>query len=165
MLLANSAASTAWFALAGALGGVAISGVVALITAFLTHRWRTAEVATEESRRIKSEMFQQRKQVYASYIANHNLIWYHLNLLNGDVSRNGPRSDPQELSEAIAKSEGLRAEILLLASKPVVDAVNTYDDELAEARRRARRGEGLPHVYSAYRSMLDAMRTEMSGTS
>jgi hypothetical protein len=68
-------------------------------------------------------MFQERKQAYAQYIANSNVICYYLKVLCDEVKQNGPRPDPQELSESIVKSEGLRAEIFLLANEAVIEAV------------------------------------------
>lgn len=162
MFLADSSTSNGWFALIGALGGVVTTGAFAFITALYAHRWRMSEASVEETRRIKSEMFQQRKQAYAEFIGNSNLIWHHLKILANDVRENGPRHDPQELSELISKSEGLRAEIFLLASKPVVEAVSNYDNRQAEAREQARLGNDLPHIYPAYVLALDVMRKEMS---
>jgi hypothetical protein len=161
MFLADPSTSNGWFALAGALGGVVTTGAFAFITALYAHRWRMSEASVEEVRRIKADMFQQRKQAYAEFIGNSNLIWRHLNILASNVRENGPRPDSQELSELISKSEGLRAEIFLLASKPVVEAVRNYDDQLAEARTQARQGNDLPYIYPAYALALDVMRKEM----
>jgi hypothetical protein len=162
MILADSSTSNGWFALAGALGGVVTTGTFAFITALFTHRWRVSESTIEESRRVKAERFQQRKQAYAEFIATSNRIWYQLKLLSNNVHKDGPQPDPQELSDLISKSEGLRAEIFLLAGQSVIEAVREYDNQQAEARTQARQGNDLPHIYPAYVGALDAMRKEMS---
>jgi hypothetical protein len=40
-VVADTATTTAWFTLAGALGGVLLTSAVALTTAVLNHRWQT----------------------------------------------------------------------------------------------------------------------------
>jgi hypothetical protein len=159
--LAAPSVSNGWFALIGALGGVVTAGIFALATALLNHHWQRSDSAAEYFRRRQAEMFQERKLAYAQYIANSNVTWHYLNLLCDGVKRDGPRPDPQELSESIAKSEGLRAEIILLANEAVVEAVQEYDNQQAAARQEARAGNELPYIYPAYVRMLEAMRAEI----
>jgi hypothetical protein len=140
---------------------VATAGIFALVTALFNHHWQRLDSATEYSRKRQAEMFQERKQAYAQYIAKSNVIWYYLKVLCDEVKRNGPRPDPQELSESIAKSEGLRAEIFLLANEAVIEAVQDYDNQQAAARQEARAGNELPYIYPAYTRVLEAMRAEI----
>jgi hypothetical protein len=59
VLAVDSSSQAAWFALAGALGGVALSGITALVTALLNHRWQSAgqkaAESIDEQRRIREE--------------------------------------------------------------------------------------------------------------
>jgi hypothetical protein len=50
-LAADQGTTTAWFTLAGALGGVIFTGIIALANAVLTHRWQ--RLATETDQRYK----------------------------------------------------------------------------------------------------------------
>jgi hypothetical protein len=62
-----SSNSAAWFTLAGALGGVTVTGIIALITAILNHRWQAEskkqELSTERFNQLRAE----RRQIYVSY--------------------------------------------------------------------------------------------------
>ena len=61
----NSA--TAWFTLAGALGGVLLTSAVALITAILNHRWQMESKTVERGEDRVRQRRQDRREVYARY--------------------------------------------------------------------------------------------------
>ena len=55
----SQSAQSAWFALAGALGGVVLSGITALVSSVLNHRWQsegqTAAESLDEKKRLREE--------------------------------------------------------------------------------------------------------------
>jgi hypothetical protein len=70
----STGATSAWFALAGALGGVLITSVIALLTAILNQRWqaRTGEGALrwEHTKQLR----QDRLEIYARYLSAWNRL-------------------------------------------------------------------------------------------
>lgn len=101
-LAADSTGSTsAWFALAGALGGVLITSAVALVTAILTHRWqaRSSEGALrwEHAKQLR----QDRLDIYARYFSAWNrLTQQYVEVKNVVMALDSPPS-----SEADAKAK------------------------------------------------------------
>ena len=71
----DTGSAGAWFALAGALGGVALTGAVGLGTATLTHRWneqaRSRAVHEEEARAMRN----QRREACHQYLVATNSFY------------------------------------------------------------------------------------------
>jgi hypothetical protein len=67
----DMADSSAWFALAGALGGVTLTGPLGLITASLNHRW-DERARTEQQVQAAQE---QRRKVSHDYLVAANSYW------------------------------------------------------------------------------------------
>jgi hypothetical protein len=62
--------TSAWFALGGALGGVALTGLVGLVTAALTHRWgEVSRLATDHAREVRTVRGQRREACHNYLVA------------------------------------------------------------------------------------------------
>ena len=68
-MLAQTTNSTtaAWFTLAGALGGVALTSAVALTTAVLNHRWQKSSSNEQLLREKANQLRQERRDAYSNY--------------------------------------------------------------------------------------------------
>jgi hypothetical protein len=62
------AANSAWIGVAGALGGVVITGVIGLVTALLNHRWQGDERKEEHSARLQESRAALRRETYSRFL-------------------------------------------------------------------------------------------------
>ncbi|MFI6324008.1 hypothetical protein ACIBG8_41240 [Nonomuraea sp. NPDC050556] len=146
MTLDAGSSVSAWFALGGALGGVLITGVIALVTAILNHRWQASATDRtldwEHARQIRQE----RRETYAGYWAAWNALMH--GLLQPEV---------EVRAEEIAWRQALDA-MFLICGQEVLDAGIKHIG-LTEARLEARTahidGRGLS------RALNRAMREDI----
>lgn len=86
--VADSAGSTtAWFTLAGALGGVLLTSAVALTTAVLNHRWQTQAAERQLLQEHGSQLRQERRETYARYWSAWNRFTHQLRTLRREVEK------------------------------------------------------------------------------
>ncbi|MFG1947766.1 hypothetical protein [Nonomuraea sp. NPDC048826] len=142
----------AWFALGGALGGVLISGVIALITAALNHRWQ-AETSErnfdwEHSRQVRQE----RRETYAQYWSAWNAL---MRVLEGD--RDNVRSADLAIAEGLWR-QALDA-MFLICGKKVLEA-GIEHIRLTEARIAARSTKAVDGAGKS-RALNRAMREDI----
>src|SRR5690242_11239486 len=65
--MAAAETASAWFALGGALGGVLITGTIALVTSVLNHRWQQASADRALDWEHAKQIRQERREMYAAY--------------------------------------------------------------------------------------------------
>lgn len=87
--------TSAWFALAGALGGVALAGVMGLVTAGLSHKWgEQTRIATDREQEIRT-IRDQRREACHNYLVATNSFYQAIDQLYLK-SRHGEEVDPDE---------------------------------------------------------------------
>jgi hypothetical protein len=101
--LAADDSTAAWFTLVGALGGVALTSVVGIITAALNNRWQRTNTEAQLVREREKLLRQERHEAYASYwVADHR----HVHLLSRVYMKlNSPSNDQRKIPEELAKEE------------------------------------------------------------
>ncbi len=80
-----SATTVAWFTLAGALGGVLITGVVSLATLTLNHRWQAQGAERQRLQDHNALVRQERRDSYAGYWLAWNQFIHALRRLQDQV--------------------------------------------------------------------------------
>jgi hypothetical protein len=71
---ATNNTSAAWFTLAGALGGILLTGALALITAVLNHRWKEEEEHETFARELTKDLREKRQSTYQEYWASFAIL-------------------------------------------------------------------------------------------
>ncbi|MEV4296029.1 hypothetical protein [Microbispora rosea] len=106
------------FALIGALGGVAISGTIGIVTAVLTHRWQTQATDRNLLREHTKQLRQERREIYAQYWAAWNALMRTLDNLHED-----PTNSEIRARVTTAESRWLEAvdALLLICGQEVLD--------------------------------------------
>lgn len=80
-----SATTVAWFTLAGALGGVLITGVISLATFTLNHRWQAQGAERQRLQDHNTLVRQERRDSYAAYWLAWNQFIHDLRRLKDQV--------------------------------------------------------------------------------
>ena len=169
----TSSNSTAWFTLAGALGGVLIAGLITLITAILSHRWQAESREQELSMERFNELRTERRQIYVSYFTAETDLMQMADDMkkqarSGDLSPSpGP---PQQLSEPIKALASIAYVIYLIAGPDVRAAFDERQTFVGAFIRDAGKSEQTPDDLRAmrdrtYDSLAEVMRVELQGNS
>jgi len=168
-----SATTTAWIAAVAALGGVALTSVVALATAVLNHRWQ-AQAAERQARQERfRQLRQERRETYVQYWRAENGLVHQIGLLHGEMAALDPAPAtrlqaqsriPPALAEGIHEAElawRQAADALFLVGGPDVVAAGTTRLRATNARLNAawegRHGDGG----GTYFALNEAMRAEL----
>ncbi len=165
------ALSEAWIGIIGALGGVAITGQIGLVTAVLNHRW--TRQSAEEGRRneLLSKLAELRRDAYARYLVAAQVLGEEL-----DVWEPPDRSRPDDgltaefrraKTKVVTEYDASLRHARLLATEPVVRALATYNswmaDQITEAVRAwQQRSDAAPFAdWDAVEgALVDTMRGE-----
>ncbi|WP_326557829.1 hypothetical protein [Micromonospora sp. NBC_01796] len=164
---------TGWPTVIGTLGGVAVTALLGLVTAYLTHRWQQERVRQEQQIVSHRELRAARRDVYARYLvsAQHAFDAAKAQYL---ANRDQPRDPaefttdpPEEMRVAIAANEALRVEVMLLAGEPLRAALEAYDRGLW--RLWPVLGSGNDRSFQSdstrrYHRLVQAMHDEVTGT-
>ena len=147
----------AWFTLGGAVGGVLIAGLVALVVGVGRRRAERRRLAAEHHRQLRLD----RREVYAGY-------WTAWNRLHHDIrtlylrSRAGEACNGEQLRSSEVDWRAAANLLALLGGPAVVDAARGHvamtDEKLANARdgKWHRDNDG-----AAYRALTAAMRVDL----
>ncbi|MFC8918365.1 hypothetical protein ACFT5C_21610 [Streptomyces sp. NPDC057116] len=170
----STGSASAWFALAGALGGVLITSAIALATAILNHKWqtRTAErgVHWEYSRQLR----QDRLEIYSKYLSAWNRLTQQLLEVKKAVDALDPA--PPDTSEARARIPAdIAAEVqaataswreafnlvFLIGGQEVVDALNDHRRSTSKRVQESWRGEYATDA-ATHIALTNAMRRDVA---
>jgi len=186
--LTSGVASTtvAWFTLAGAIGGVLVTGLVSLTTAMLNHRWQSEGTQRQLLQDHNTLVRQERQESYAAYWLAWNRFTHEIRKLRDRIQElpsgtvvnrrivNDQRwldypeviSGLQELIDKTWDAElewQAAADTLLLVADPEVEqAANTHITMTRE--KLAAAWEGKSHHDqngAASHSLTDAMRAAL----
>jgi hypothetical protein len=185
-LIADSANSTAaWFTLAGVLGGVLLTSVVALTTAILNHRWQTRAAQRQLLHQHARQLRQERRETYARYWLAWNRLTHQLRMLRREVESQVRGFGADVLEEIRDDTDLLRDDadiveqsriaelewreaadaLLLIAGQAVAEAALAHiqaTERRIEAVRRKGEWPGQGDVYQRLTERLnDAMRGEL----
>jgi hypothetical protein len=144
ILTADASTSAAQLTLIGALGGVLITGGIALATAILNHRWQAKNDAKTTIRDHNKELRQARRSVYQEY-------WSYFAALNQKQNALGRAYQADEPPDS-SSGEGT-----LTVAKAEAEEQSAYDDWWE--RRIAVILIGDQNVRSALDEHLIALRT------
>jgi hypothetical protein len=175
-----SATTVAWFTLAGALGGVLITGVVSLATLTLTHRWQGQGAERRRLQDHNTLVRQERRDSYAAYWLAWNQFIHDLRRLQDQVRELPPgaivnqrpalglQADvAQQLQEVIGKAWDAElqwraaADALMLVADPQVEQaakahVGMTEQKLAAAWRGESRHDENGAAYTALNNAMRA---------
>jgi len=133
--------ASAWFALAGVLGGVTLTGVIGLVTAGLTHRWgEQARVDTDREQRIRA-LRDQRREVCHKYLIAANSFWQALDRLY-QTACGGEEVDPVEhLRAANTALQDAYVYLTISCGADVRQLAHSYNGSLYALRPGAQAGD------------------------
>lgn len=168
---------TAWQGVIGALGGVAITGTIGLVTAKLTHGWqREEEQAVRRETRIDIRG-ERRRQVYADVITSSSKIVDAVFIGKAQLADQLEGRTPEakealallvansSIQVACAENDASVAKARLLASHEVDEALTKHRDWLAQQVNAYLIGDEqalADHEQSVFR-LLTVIRREAQG--
>lgn len=159
--------ASAWFALGGVLGGVALTGVIGLVTARLNHRWEEQtriEAGREQQIRVIRD---QRREVCHKYLVATNSFWQAVDQLYQRTCR-GEKVDPVEhLRAANTALQDAYVDLTISCGTHVRQLANSYNKSLYDLRHAAQDAD--KHAWSdldektrnARAPLREAMRAEL----
>jgi hypothetical protein len=136
--MADAGSASGWFALVGALGGVALTGAVGLRTATLTHRWneqaRSRAVQEEDARAMRN----QRREACHHYLVATNAFYQAVDQVYRMALR-GEQFDPREHTRtAITALQDAYVYLTISTGAAVRQLARAYNMVLYELERAAR---------------------------
>jgi hypothetical protein len=161
-----------WWVVVGTLGGVLVTAVAGLVTAMLTHRWQQERLRLEQRFVSERELRTARREIYARYLLTAQRLFDTANGLYRQHSAAPVEvSDvvarpPAGLSVPLADNEAARVEAMLLATGPVIEALEAYDRALWDLWPRMASGTdrvGQPESTRLYHRVVQAMHGEIQG--
>ncbi|MFI5897557.1 hypothetical protein ACIA5D_46470 [Actinoplanes sp. NPDC051513] len=165
--MADAGSAGAWFALAGALGGVALTGAVGLGTAALTHRWneqaRSRAAHEEEARAMRN----QRREACHHYLVATNSFYQAVDQMYRKALRR-EQFDPREHTRtAITALQDAYVYLTISTGAAVRQLARTYNMVLYDLEIAARAAEEAtwsqlePKTHLARDELRAAMRAEL----
>jgi hypothetical protein len=159
LLSAGTASVAGLFTLIGAVAGVAITGAFALATALINRRWARQD-SIENSRKQNSRyIHESRKEACAAYVLNIAKIYQMLQDIS--TSSKGPTPKPATFRDAVAEGERIRAELILIASKPVLAAEADYRSAQQDLIGAVFDEGKFASILPVYISLLEVMRNDI----
>ncbi len=129
--------ASAWFALAGVLGGVTLTGVIGLVTAGLTHRWgEQARVGTDREQRIRA-IRDQRREVCHKYLVATNSFWQALDQLYQKACRDEEVDPVEHLRMANTALQDAYVYLTISCGADVRQLAHSYNESLYALRPAA----------------------------
>jgi hypothetical protein len=159
--------ASAWFALAGALGGVALAGAIGLVTAVLNHRWGE-RARVEASREVEIRTVRdQRREACHRYLVAANTYWLTAEQLYFTVRR-AEESAPAELMRpAITALQDAYVCLTISCGADVRTLARSYNHALYDVHRAAEEAQEskwealAPKTREARSALREAMRSEL----
>jgi hypothetical protein len=133
---AADSVNVAWITVVGTLGGVVVTALLGVLTAFLTQRSQYRRSEQEHRFMVEGELRTARRDCYVRYIVSAQNVFdrsYDLYLKNQAAPVEVAEfalQPPQALLDALVRNETGRVEVLLLAGEQVRAALKEYDDRL-----------------------------------
>jgi hypothetical protein len=155
--------TSAWFA----LGGVAIAGVIGLVTAGLTHRWgERTRIAADRGQEIRT-IRDQRREACHNYLVATNSFHQAVDQLYLKVGR-GEEVDPDEhVRTAITALQDAYVYLTISCGADVRKLARSYNMALYKQRHTAQEGDAdawskqMSETHDLRRRLRAEMRTEL----
>jgi len=159
--------ASAWVVLAGALGGVALTGALGLVTAAQTHRWNErTRVQTAREQEVR-DLRDQRRQASHSYLVATNEFYLAVDQVYLKSGR-GEHPDPDEHRRAEMKElQNAYVELTITAGAEVRKRARAYNKALYALEKAAQQAdqhawsELEPETHRARNHLREAMRAEL----
>lgn len=159
--------TSAWFALAGALGGVTLTGVLGLVTAGLNHKWGEQTRVTVYRERQTQAIVDQRREVCHNYLVAANTYWLTTEQLYFKALRREEFDRIEHMKPAITALQDTYAYLTISCGTAVRNLAHSYNDALyaahnaAEEADEAKWDELYPETLRARAILRDAIRAEL----
>jgi len=159
--------ASAWFALGGVLGGVALTGMIGIVTARLNHRWEEqARIETGREQQIRV-IRDQRREVCHKYLVATNSFWQTVDQLYQRTCP-GEEVDPVEhLRAANTALQDAYVNLTISCGADVRRLAHAYNESLYEFRHAAQDADknAWPDLDEKTRNarahLREAMRAEL----
>jgi hypothetical protein len=159
--------ASAWIALVGALGGVALAGGLSLATAAFNHRWSEqtrVRAAREQETRV---MRDQAREACHNYLVATNSFYQAVDQVYLRTSRAEQFDQHEHVRAAITALQDAYVDLTISAGAEVRDIARGYNKSLYDLQRVARRADTdeWPKVeretHDKRRELREAMRAEL----
>lgn len=162
------AISNTWIGVVGALGGVALTGLIALVTAVLNHRWQAETQRQERQSEGRAALAGLRRAAYTRYLtASKEAVAYAVTRPKDLTASAEERLRRLRLEDPrpIAESDAAELEARLVAGDRVTKAIDVYDAQLAATIAAVTASIddeiGFGPLSDDQRALVEAMRTEV----
>ncbi len=132
--------SSAWFALGGALGAVALTGVISLVTSMLNHRWSNQDrIQTQREHEI-STIRDQRREACHSYLVGTSRYYRSIDRMYRKAISKEPFHPYDDVREAITGMQDAYVYLTISAGAEVRHLAQSYNKTLYDLADAAREG-------------------------
>jgi hypothetical protein len=158
---------SAWVALAGALGGVAVTGSLSLATAALTRRWGEQSRVRADREQETRAMRDQEREACHNYLVATNSFYQAVDQVYRRTGRNEQFDQREHARAAITALQDTYVYLTISAGADVRKLARDYNValyELEKAAQHADHGEWPElerETHRARRELREAMRTEL----
>jgi hypothetical protein len=159
--------TSAWFALAGALGGVTLTGVLGLVTAGLNHKWGEQTRVKVYHEQQLQEITDQRRQVYHNYLVATNSYWLTTEQLYFKNLRREEFDPIEHMRPAITALQDTYAYLTISCGTEVRNLAHSYNSALYAAHNAAEEADETKwnqrysKTLDARAILREAIRTEL----
>jgi hypothetical protein len=157
----------AWVVLAGALGGVALTGALGLVTAAQTHRWNERTRVQTADEQEARDLRDQRRQVFHSYLVATSEFYLAVDQVYLESGR-GEQFDPHEDRKAEMKALlNAYVDLTITAGAEVRERARVYNEALYALKEAAQQAdqqawsELVREMDRARHRLREAMRAEL----
>jgi hypothetical protein len=163
----DMADTSAWFALAGALGGVALTGALGLVTAGLNPKWGEQTRVEDYRQQQLKEIADQRRQVCHDYLVAVNSYWLTCEQLYFKARRGEKFGRIEYMRSAITALQDTYAYLTISCGAEVRKQANSYNNALylvhdaAEEADENKWDELYPKTLRTRASLREAIRAEL----
>ena len=163
----DMADTSAWFALAGALGGVTLTGALGLVTAGLNHKWGEQTRVEDYRQQQLKEIADQRRQVCHDYLVAVNSYWLTCEQLYFNARRGEKFDRIEYMRSAITALQDTYAYLTISCGAEVRKQANSYNNALylvhdaAEEADQNKWDELYPKTLRTRASLREAIRAEL----
>jgi hypothetical protein len=171
--------SAAWFALAGTLGAVILTGAVTLTTTFLTQRGQREVLQRDLEREKQRELRQDRRQTYQRFWIACNDYMIKLEAAVARARHDSPKTTDDQIAGEASKSAlpgearaaqdqwwEARISVMLIGGKAVIAAEGEYQraiqtiERIAKEEQRWPNSEELQDGDNKAYALMEAMKAE-----
>jgi hypothetical protein len=159
--------SSAWIALVGALGGVAVTGGLSLATAILTHRWNEQARVRAGHEQDAQTMRNQKREAFYDYLTATNSFYQAVDQVYLRTGRNEQFDQREHARAAITALQDKYVYLTISAGADVRKLARDYNVALYALEKAA---QGADHdlwpdleieTHRARRQLREAMRIEL----